>query len=113
MLVTMEETLPSVVLIVVLGILALYVVPRIRMKRAVDQVVAAFERNDALHAGSARTIEELGLGPRSFLQGLGRVRDFKPYALQALMKAEVVRQTEDGRYYLSRDRLAATNLVRR
>jgi len=42
-----------------------------------------------------------------------RMRDFKPYALQVLMKAEVVLQADGGRLYLSQDRLAATNVGKR
>ena len=108
----METTVLSILLIVGLAVLVFLVLPRIRIRRAVNQVVAAFERHNALDASSARTIDELGLQPRSFLQGMGHVRDFKPYALQALRNAEVVRETEDGRLYLSQHRLAATNLAR-
>ena len=75
--------------------------------------MAIFEHNNALDVRSARTIDELGLKPPTFLEGMMRMRDFKPYALQILMKAEVVSQTDGGRLYLSQDRLAATNLGRR
>jgi hypothetical protein len=109
----METTALSILLLLGLAVLVFFVVPRIRIRRAINQVVAVFECNNALDAWSAKTIDELGLGPRGFLQGIGRVRDFKPYALQALRRAEVVRETEDGRLYLSQHRLAATNLVRR
>ena len=90
-----------------------FLVLRIRMSRAVKQVVAIFERNNALDAMSAKTIDELRLRPPTFLQGLGRMRDFKPYALQILMNAEVVCQTDGGRLYLLRDKLAAINIGRR
>ncbi len=82
------------------------------MKRAVNQVVAIFERNNALDLRSAKTIDELGLGPPTFLEGMMRMRDFKPYALQLLMKADVVRHTDGGRLYLLQDKLAATNIDR-
>jgi len=90
-----------------------FLVLRIRMSRAVKQVVAIFERNNALDAMSAKTIDELRLRPPTFLQGLGRMRDFKPYALQILMNAEVVCQTDGGRLYLLRDKLAAISIGRR
>ena len=82
-------------------------------KRAVNQVVAIFEHNNALDVRSARTIDELGLRPPTFLQSMIRMRDFKPYALQVLMKAEVVLQTDGGKLYLSQDRLAGTNVGKR
>ena len=100
------------VFIVILAILVFFVVPRIRIKRAVNQVIAIFERNNALNPSSAKTIDELGLQPRSFLEQMGRIRDFKPYALQALINAGVIKQTEDAKLYLSQDRLAGTNISR-
>ena len=87
--------------------------PRIRIRRAVNQIVAIFERNNALDVRSAKTIGELGLRPRTFLEGIGRIRDFKPYALQALMDAGVIKQTDGGRLYLSQDKLVNINIDRR
>jgi hypothetical protein len=102
-----------ILLLVILAILGFWVLPRMRIKRAVNQVVAIFKRNNALDVRSAKTIDELGLRPPTFLEGMIRMRDFKPYALQILMKAEVVQQTDGGRLYLIQDKLAATNLGRR
>jgi len=101
-----------ILLIVILAILGFLVLPRIRIGRAVDQVMAIFERNNALDVRSAKTIDELGLRPPTFLEGMLRMRDFKPYALQMLMHTEVVRQTDGGRLYLAQDRLPATDVDR-
>jgi len=109
----MSTTTLFILLLVILAVLGLWVLPRMRIRRAINQVVAIFEYNSALDVRSARTIDELGLKPPTFLEGMMRMRDFKPYALQILMKAEVVSQTDGGRLYLSQDRLAATNLGRR
>jgi hypothetical protein len=109
----MNTTALFILFAVTLTILGFYVLPRIRIRRAVSQVVAIFERNNALDARSAKTIDELGLRPPTFLEGMLRIRDFKPYALQILMNAEVVRQTDGGRLYLSQDKLAAINIDRR
>jgi len=81
-----------------------------RIKRAINQVVAIFENKNALDVRYARTINELGLRSPTFLESMMRMRDFKPYALQVLMKAEVVLETDGGRLYLSQDRLTATNI---
>lgn len=83
------------------------------MKRAINQVVAIFERKSALDLRSAKTIDELGLRPPTFLEGMMRMRDFKPYALQMLLQAGVVCQTDGGRLYLLQDKLAAVNVDRR
>jgi hypothetical protein len=108
----METTGLFILLIIILAILGLWVLPRIRIKRAVNQVVVIFEHNNAIDARSAKTIDELGLRPPTFLQGMMRIRDFKPYALQILMNADVIHQTEGGRLYLSQDKLAAINIDR-
>jgi len=105
----MNATALLILLIIILAILGFFVLPQIRMRRAVSQVVAIFERNNALDVRSARTIDELGLRPRTFLEGIGRIRDFKPYALKILMENEVVCQTDGGRFYLLQDKLATTN----
>ena len=99
-----------ILLLVILAVLGLWVLPRMRIKRAINQVVAIFENKNALDVRSARTINELGLRPPTFLESMMRMRDFKPYALQVLMKAEVVLETDGGRLYLSQDRLTATNI---
>ena len=108
----METTGLFILLIIILAILGLWVLPRIRIKRAVNQVVVIFEHNNAIDARSAKTIDELGLRPPTFLQGMMRIRDFKPYALQILMNADVIHQTEGGRLYLSQNKLAAINIDR-
>jgi hypothetical protein len=102
-----------ILLIVILAILGFFVLPRIRIRRAVNQVVAILERNNALDVRSAKTIDELGLRLPTFLDGMLRMRDFKPYALQILMQTEVVRQTDGGRLYLAQDRVPATDTGRR
>ena len=109
----MNPTVLLILLIMVLAIFGFFVLPQIRLRRAVKQVVAIFERNDALDVRSAKTIDELRLRPRTFLQGLGRIRDFKPYALQILMDARIVCQTDGGRLYLLQDKLADINIDRR
>lgn len=109
----MNPTVLLILLIILLAIFGFFVLPQIRLRRAIKQVMAIFERNNALDVRSARTIDELKLKPRSFLQGIGRIRDFKPYALKMLMDAEVVCQTDGGRLYLVQDKLAATNIDRR
>jgi hypothetical protein len=101
-----------ILLIIILAVLGFWVLPRMRIRRAINPVIAIFERNNALDVRSAKTIDQLGLRPPTFLESMMRMRDFKPYALQVLMKAEVVCQTDGGRLYLQQDRLAAVNIDR-
>jgi len=73
-------------------------------------VIAIFRQNSAVDKKTARTIDELGLKPRGFTEGMFRGRDFKPYALNALVKAGIIKSTEDGRLYLAEDVLMGSGL---
>ncbi len=98
-------TIATIVLLLVLLILGLYVIPRWRLKRAIRQVIAIFRQNSALDKKTAKTIDELGLSPRGFAERMLHTRDFKPYALNELVKAEIIKSTEDGRLYLAEEAL--------
>jgi hypothetical protein len=86
--------------------LAFFVIPRWLTRRAAHQVIKIFRRQNAIDSRSARTIDELGLRPPNMMQRMGRRRDYKPHALDALLRAGVVQVTEDGKLYLSEDKLA-------
>jgi len=94
----------------ILILLGLFVIPRWRLKRAVRQVIEIFRQNSALDKKTAKTIDELGLKPRSAMEGIFQGRDFKPYALNSLVKAGIIQSTEDGRLYLAEDRLMESGL---
>ncbi len=106
------ENVILIVVIVVLALLALFVIPRWRLKRATRQVIRIFMELNATGVKNAKTLDELGLRPRGRLEGMLRTRDYKPQALDGLWKAEIVQTTEDGRLYLSEDRLIASGLDR-
>ncbi len=89
-------------------VLGLYVIPRFRMQRAEKQVIHIFQDYQVISADTAKTIDELGLTPPNLLQRMFRRRDFKPYALQGLMQAEIIKVTEDNRLYLSEEDLASS-----
>jgi len=90
----------------------MFLIPQWRLKRAIRQVISIFRKNNAINAKNAKTIDELGLRPRGMLEGMFKGRDYKTYALSALMRAEIVQQTEDERLYLLEERLSASNLSR-
>ena len=95
-------------LIIVL-LLSMLFLPRFYMQRAVRQVIDIMRRNNAVGAKNARTVEELGLQPKSLLENMTRMRDYKPRALQALMYAEIIQQTEDDKIYLDEQKLQETS----
>ena len=103
-----------VIALIIIAILAgMLGIPYLMMRRAVGSVIKVFQRNNAIDAKTAKTIDELGLSPRTMLQNMFRTRDYKPQALNFLMKGEIVQVTEDGRLYLSEERLGASRLYRR
>ena len=88
----------------------MFIVPRWLLRRAARQVIKIFREYNATDSKNAKTIDELGLRPPGMLERMMRRRDYKPYALNALIKAEVIQQTEDGRLYLSEEKLTASGL---
>ena len=93
--------------LLVVFILGVYVIPQWRFKRSVKQVLAIFRNNNALgRADNARTMEELGFRfQRTLMQQMLRGRDYRSYALSALLKAQIVQETEDGKLYLLEEKL--------
>ena len=101
-----------IILIVGLLALGLFVLPRWRLRRAISQVIRVFQQHNAIGVKNARTIDELGLRPRTLMEGMLRGRDYKPHALRALITAEIIQMTEDGRLYLSEEKLITSGLYR-
>ena len=108
----MSNTAVLVLLIVMLIAAAIFI-PRFRMKRAISQVIQALREHNAIGPKNAKTIDELGLSPRSFMEGMFRGRDYKPYALDSLTKSEIIKITEEGKLYLSEAALEMSELYRR
>jgi hypothetical protein len=74
-------------------------------RRAVFKVIEIFYRNQALDTKGAKTLQELGLERPDFLQRMMRPRDYKQYALQILIRREIILQNEEGKVYLVEERL--------
>ena len=98
------EALVIILVIVLLG-LAVLVIPRWRIKRAIPQVIQMFRDHNAIGIKNAKAEEELGFKRRSMLEGMFMPRDYKPYALTALIRMEIIQMTEDGKLYLAEDKL--------
>jgi hypothetical protein len=84
---------------------ALFVIPTLMSRRAARIVIKIFCGQGATDALNARTEEELGLAPLGIFDRMTKTRDYKPQALRFLKEAGIVRTTEDGRLYLSQDKL--------
>jgi hypothetical protein len=101
----------QLVLLIIVFLVLLVVIPMTLNKRAVIQVIKRFRKFDALNAESARTVDELGLSPPTFGQRIMRFRDYKPAALQGLMRVDIIQMTEDGKVFLSEEKLQNTKLA--
>lgn len=105
----------EILLIIVMALVAIgfkLVVPPLMTKRAIRPVIERFIRHNAFTAANAKSITELGLGPRGLAERMVSLRDYKPKALDALMGVAIVQRTEDGRVFLSLEKLTETGLLK-
>ncbi len=107
----MTDVLLIILTIVIAG-LALFVLPRWRIKRAISQVIWILREHNAVSIKNARTGEELGFRRQGILPGILTRRDYKLDALRALIKAGIIQTTEDGKLYLSEEKLISSGLYK-
>jgi len=74
-------------------------------RRAIFKVIEIFYQHNALGLNGAKTLHELGLESPNFFQRITRPRDYKQFALQILMKRDIILVNEDGRLYMVEERL--------
>ncbi|MFC1534361.1 hypothetical protein ACFLZG_02530 [Thermodesulfobacteriota bacterium] len=98
------------VICIIVAFIIIMKVPPYMTSRAIQQVIMRFRQHRALDEESAKTLIELGLGPRPFIQRLTRLKDYTPRALKALQSAGIVRITADSRFFMSEERLQASNI---
>ncbi len=95
------------VIVVVLGGVAAALFISARMtRRAVRQVIAIFEKHNAIGIQHAKTVHELGLTPPNLIDRFTRMRDYKQSALNILLKAGIVQTTEEGKLFISVEKFA-------
>ncbi len=95
----------SWVILLVLFWLGVFVIPRIMLKRALFQVMGIFRETHSLCSETPKTPAELGLAPQSLMDRMFKFRDYKPYALQVLIRSGIVRLTGGGRVCLLEDKI--------
>ena len=84
------------VILIALFIIFVFVVPQWLLMRNVPKVIRIFRENNAVGPKNAKTIEELGLKPKSMFERALRMRDYKPRALQFLMSVTIIDTTEEA-----------------
>lgn len=102
-----------IALFFVVCILIIIFAPQLLTKRAFRQVVRNFRRNYATSPSAAKTLDELRLKPPNIVQQLLNTRDYKPIALDTLIKTGVVISTEGNKYYLSEEQLSVSVLCKK
>lgn len=100
-----------IVLLVILAVFAKLAIPPLMIRRALRPVLEQFVHHGALSPDNAKTAEELGLGPRTLIQRLASLRDYKPKALDVLVAASIVVLTDEGRFYLNKEKLLSTGIL--
>ncbi len=101
----------ALVIVAVVGVLALslFVIVPWRLRRAMKQIVNTSRKLNATNPATAVTAEELGIRHHSFF--VPHLRDYKPQALDILVKSGALVATEDNKLYLNEERLRETGLV--
>jgi hypothetical protein len=102
-----------VVFMIVLCLGSVFVITTFLTKRAMHKVIRILKINGAVDEQGAKTIVELRLNPPALRDRLMRMRDYKPKALELLLSMNIVQYSEDGRVYLSEEKLLASPLVSR
>jgi hypothetical protein len=74
-------------------------------RRAIFKVIEIFHQHNALGMSGAKMRHELGLERPDFFQRMMRPRDYKQYALQILIKRDIILEDAEGRLYMVEERL--------
>ena len=94
----------------VLLLLSFFVIVPWRMRRAIPKLIKVFIERNATRPTNAITYNELGI--KSSMFGLGFMKDYKKESLDVLIKMEIVQLAEDGRLFLSEDKLNNSKLYK-
>lgn len=93
-------------LLTALVLIVIFVLPQILLRRAITSVVRVFRQSKAVDPQTAKSLDELGLRPKSMMQSIFRGTQYKTTALMALRNGSVIQTTEDGKLYLSEENLS-------
>ena len=98
---------------VAIVLLAIFVLLPRRIRSAIYKLIETFKENNATSPKNAITYDKLGIWPPPSMFSLrARLKDYKQEALTALINTEIIQMTEDGKYYLSEDKLMVSKLYR-
>mgnify|MGYP001038761775 CR=1 FL=1 len=84
-----------------------------KTKKAVEDVIKRFRKHDALDEETAKTRKELdllSLQEKGFLNRIMQPRDYKVHIFDLFLQLNIIRQTGDGRFYMSEKTLESSDL---
>jgi hypothetical protein len=96
------------ILMIAIFVAAILFLPRYLVMRAVPHVIRMFRKAGAVGFANAKYPHEIGFKEKGMLERVMSRRDYKPAALQGMIKAEIIRTTPEGKLYLSEEALAKT-----
>jgi hypothetical protein len=96
----------GIILILIILLILSFRLSLFLARRAVCTVISTFREFRAVQFQNAMKLEPMGLAPRSFLS-FHLLRDYKPWALQTLVRSGIIRAGAEGTFYLSEDTLNA------
>jgi hypothetical protein len=102
--------IPILLVLVAMFILGAWVFPYYRIKNAVPAVVEIFQQYGSTSEKTAKWPHEMGLGVPTMTRRLFRTRDYKPQALEVLIRAAVLAVCDDGKIFLVTQNLLTSNL---
>lgn len=97
--------LTIIMILVGLGVIVLsFYISVLMTRRAMTRVLEIFKNKNAIGMHQAKTIDELGLRPPSFVERLVRFRDYRQNALKLLTQAGIVFMTEEGKLFIPQEK---------
>jgi hypothetical protein len=94
-----------VLIVMVIALAGSLYVRTLLTRRAIFKVIEMFYQHHALTMKGAKTRHELGLERPDLLQRMMKPRDYKQYALQILIKRNIILEDEEGRLCMVEERL--------
>jgi hypothetical protein len=108
----MHETLSPLLIVVLLvgGLATVLFLRGLLLRKAITKVVRIFRQHHSSCSEASKNIDELGLRPLDFPEKMFKPKDYKPFAVEALIQADIIRVTKDGKACLDEQKLEGTAL---
>jgi len=100
-------------LLTALVLVLVFILPQLLLRRAITSVIRIFSQNKAFNPKNAKSVDELGLRPKSMVQAIFQGKQYKATALNVLRNSGVIQTTEDGKLFLSQENLSRSRYGKR